>query len=119
MNDLSEKADILSVVRTIPYGMVMSYGEVARRAGFPGRARWVGKILRDADDGDLPWHRVLRADGRPGLPQGSPGWNEQRNRLLQEGVTFSNGRVPREFFARVVPDLDAALWGPTEGPDSS
>ncbi len=63
---------VRGIVAAIPAGSVLAYGAVAARAGLPGRARLVGRIL--AEDGhDLPWHRVLRADGtpRPTLPPSS------------------------------------------------
>lgn len=119
MSRESEKADILAIVSGIPSGQVMSYGEVARRAGLPGRARWVGRVLREADVGGLPWHRVLRADGRTGLATGSAAWETQHARLEIEGVRFSNGRVLPEYFARAVPDLDAAVWGSLSAIDKS
>jgi hypothetical protein len=53
---------VRAAVRAIPPGETSTYGEVAAASGIPGRARLVGRIL--AEDGhDLPWHRVLRADG--------------------------------------------------------
>jgi methylated-DNA-protein-cysteine methyltransferase related protein len=80
---------VREVVALIPMGSVLAYGEVAARAGLPGRARLVGRIL--AEDGqDLPWHRVLRADGSP-APQLAA---EQLSRLRAEGVLAGNGRVP-------------------------
>ncbi len=57
---------IRAVLRAIPYGEVMSYGEVALRAGFPRGARTVVWVLK-ADTsayGGLPWHRVVRKDHR-------------------------------------------------------
>jgi alkylated DNA nucleotide flippase Atl1 len=55
-------AAIRKAVRAIKRGSFMSYGEVARRAGLPGRARLVGQVLRDSgDDARLPWHRVTGA----------------------------------------------------------
>ncbi|GAA2546088.1 MGMT family protein [Pseudonocardia hydrocarbonoxydans] len=81
---------VREVVRAIPAGETSSYGEVAARAGLPGRARLVGRIL--AEDGhDLPWHRVLRADGTC-APQVA---REQSARLRAEGVLLENGRLPR------------------------
>jgi alkylated DNA nucleotide flippase Atl1 len=78
-----------AVVAAIPVGQVLAYGDVAARAGLPGRARLVGRML--AQDGhDLPWHRVLRADGTP-APQVAA---EQLARLRTEGVLASNGRIP-------------------------
>jgi alkylated DNA nucleotide flippase Atl1 len=80
---------IRSVVAAVPAGSVLAYGEVAARAGLPGRARLVGRIL--AEDGDdLPWHRILRADGTPAPHLAA----EQLARLRAEGVLAHNGRVP-------------------------
>ncbi|MDO9356488.1 MAG: MGMT family protein [Solirubrobacteraceae bacterium] len=49
---------IVAAVRAIPEGFVRTYGDIA-----PRTPRLVGKVLRDHDGGDLPWHRVVRADG--------------------------------------------------------
>jgi methylated-DNA-protein-cysteine methyltransferase related protein len=78
---------VRAVVRAIPSGETSTYGEVAAAAGIPGRARLVGRIL--AEDGhDLPWHRVLRADGTcaPHIAQ------EQLARLRAEGVLPDRAR---------------------------
>ena len=45
----------------------------------------MGKVLRETDK-VLPWHRVLRSDGRIAMPEGSHGWREQSQRLRAEGV---------------------------------
>ncbi|MBO0872838.1 MAG: MGMT family protein [Pseudonocardia sp.] len=80
---------VRDVIESIPVGSVLSYGEVAARAGVPS-ARQVGRLLSE-DGQDLPWHRVLRADGScaPHLAE------EQLARLRAEGVTIVNGRVRR------------------------
>lgn len=103
-------AAIVAAVRAIPPGRVAGYGEVARRAGLPGRARLVARILAGNDDPTLPWHRVLRSDGRIAFPEGSDGFREQARRLETEGVKVEQGRVrrPRE----TQDDLDALLWAP-------
>ena len=103
------RARILGVIRDIPHGQVMGYGEVAAKAGLPGRARLVARLLGDNDDPALPWHRVLRSDGSIAMPEGSAGWREQCQRLRAEGVAVENGRVKR---AKPVRNLDAAIWGP-------
>src|SRR5690606_37951039 len=77
---------ILAAVRAIGRGRTAGYGEVARRAGLPGRARLVARILAANDDPALPWHRVLRSDGRIAFEAGSAGWIEQAQRLRAEGV---------------------------------
>jgi len=102
---------IYAAVAAIPRGRVASYGAIAARAGLPGRARLVGKLLGETPDGlELPWHRVLRASGHIALPPGSAGFREQRRRLLAEGVEVKNGRVPLSRFG-LHADLDRALWG--------
>ena len=79
---------VRTAVRAIPAGETSTYGEVAAAAGIPGRARLVGRIL--AEDGhDLPWHRVLRADGTPAPHLAA----EQLARLRDEGVPAEGGRV--------------------------
>lgn len=81
---------VRDVVAAIPPGRTLSYREVAARAGIRS-ARLVGRIL--AEDGhDLPWHRVLRADGTsaPHIAR------EQAARLRAEGVLMVDGRLPRE-----------------------
>ncbi len=99
---------ILAAVRAIPRGQVAGYGEVARRAGLPGRARLVARILAGNEDGALPWHRVLRSDGRIAFPEGSRGWREQSRRLRAEGVVVEHGRVRG---LRAAATLDEQVWG--------
>ena len=99
---------ILAVVRAIPRGQVAGYGDVARRAGLPGRARLAAKVLSGNTDPALPWHRVLRSDGRIAFPEGSRGYREQSQRLRAEGVKVERGRV---HMPKVEPDLDAEIWG--------
>ena len=109
MADKSSAERILAAVRAIPRGQVAGYGEVAHRAGLPGRARLAAKVLSDNTDPELPWHRVLRSDGRIALPEGSKGFREQCQRLRAEGVTVVNGRVRNQRAARTV---DEQVWGP-------
>ena len=107
--DTPEKA-IRAAVAAIPHGRVASYGEVAARAGLPRRARLVGRVLGTTPaEALLPWHRVLRADGRFAFPPGSRGFREQRRRLIDEGVEVIGGRVDLARFGWER-DLDAALW---------
>jgi alkylated DNA nucleotide flippase Atl1 len=77
-----------AVVADLAAGEVVSYGEVARRAGQRGAARAVGGFLA-AHGGDLPWWRVVRADGT--LADHKVG--EQSRRLRAEGVEVVAGRV--------------------------
>jgi methylated-DNA-protein-cysteine methyltransferase-like protein len=102
---------IYAAIAAIPAGRVAGYGQIAARAGLPGRARLVGTALRDTPDGiELPWHRVLHSDGTIALPRGSRGFREQCRRLRHEGVEVRDGRVPMRTFG-LRHDLDQALWG--------
>ncbi len=113
MADLSSADRILAAIRAIPAGQVAGYGHVARRAGLPGRARLVARVLRDNTDPELPWHRVLRSDGRIAFPPDSAGFTEQTQRLRAEGVDVRDGRVRISDSVKDLDgDLDAALWRP-------
>lgn len=108
-------AAIRAVVARIPPGQVSSYGEVAARAGLPGRARMIGKVLGSTPDGaGLPWFRVLRSDGRIAFPPQSRAYREQRARLIGEGVHVERGRVSLDEFGWER-NLDVALWAPPPG----
>jgi methylated-DNA-protein-cysteine methyltransferase related protein len=78
-----------AVIARVPRGKVITYGQVAEAAGFPGAARQTVWALQDSKG--LPWHRVVAAGGRIALP-GEQGL-EQRLRLETEGVAFRGGRV--------------------------
>lgn len=85
---------ILTALNSIPKGHVTSYGEVARRAGLPGYARMVCRVLRELPDrGSTPWWRVIRADGRFGMNEDSAAGREQRLRLREEGITIKRDKV--------------------------
>lgn len=100
---------ICRAVRAIPRGQVATYGGVARRAGLPGRARLVGRVLKIAPAKlKLPWHRVLGAGERIVFPLGSREHAEQSRRLRAEGVVVTLGRVVKSR----KPDLDELLWKP-------
>jgi methylated-DNA-protein-cysteine methyltransferase-like protein len=102
---------ILAAVRGIRRGTFASYGEVARRAGLPGRARLVGKVLRESGDAPrLPWHRVTGAGGRIAFPAGSRSAREQIRRLAREGVQARGNRVVQKASASSARTLDALLW---------
>ena len=84
------------VVAIIPRGRVRTYGDVARAAGYPGRARQAGYALRVMpEDMHLPWHRVVGAGGRIVFPRFSSHYREQSRRLRSEGIAVKDGRVPR------------------------
>jgi methylated-DNA-protein-cysteine methyltransferase-like protein len=102
---------ILAAVRRIPAGEVRGYGEVAREAGFPRGARLVARVLSESSDASLPWHRVLRSDGRIAMPPDSAGFAEQARRLVAEGLVVEGGRVRRPRKSPL-DTLDEMLWAP-------
>ena len=106
-----EYMKVFEAIAAIPPGRVASYGAIAARAGLPGRARLVGRLLGEVPDGmKLPWFRVLRSSGRIAMPPGSRGFREQSRLLRAEGVEVKNGRVPLARFG-LDADADRELWG--------
>ena len=104
---------IRQIIARIPRGRVTSYGEIALRAGLPRRARLVGCVLREAgEQARLPWHRVVRADGRLAFVPRSKAFVEQKRRLAAEGVPLLGARVDLSCFGWQR-NLDAELWAPS------
>lgn len=92
------EAAVLAVLRELRTGEVVSYGDVADDAGFPGRSRAVGRLLASTTE-EVPWWRVVNAAGRlvPGLE------DEHSARLRAEGVLVDDGRVRRSPYGRFAP----------------
>ncbi|WP_354667818.1 MGMT family protein [Alteromonas sp. C1M14] len=83
----------------IPEGRVATYGQVADLAGLPGRARLVSKALRSSNEEiAIPWHRIVRADGKIAFPAGSEQAQEQRQRLISEGVGVEGFRIRLKIY---------------------
>jgi len=91
---------IYAAVRRIPRGRVASYGQIARLAGLPGRARQVGYAMYALRSGSsVPWHRVVNAQGRVSRRRVPGAELTQRMLLEREGVRFGpGGRIPLERF---------------------
>ncbi len=92
---------IYDVVRRIPVGRVATYGQVAALAGLPGHARQVGYALNALpEDSDIPWQRVINAQGEVSpRASGSGAEHYQRFLLEEEGVVFDpRGRVDLKRF---------------------
>ena len=84
---------VRAAVRDLGRGEVVSYGEVARRAGYPRAARAVGNVL--ATSMGLPWWRVVRANGE----LAAHGGEEQARRLRREGIIVRDGRIRGDRFS--------------------
>ena len=90
---------IWRTVSRVPAGKVVGYGFIADLAGLPGRARLVGRVLRNAPaDLQLPWHRILRSNGQIAFSIGSAEAKLQAGLLQEEGVVVLKNRVNMEQF---------------------
>ncbi len=85
MTEFQDK--VREVVRAIPKGSVLSYQEVANRAGKPKAARAVANIMANNFLPDIPCHRVIKSDGRPG-GYNRGGESVKRRLLQEEGVVL-------------------------------
>ena len=91
----SLKEEIWQWVAAIPPGKVATYGQIARLAGYPSHARYVGTTMKNLPpDTLLPWFRVLRSNGELAFPVTSPAWQRQKSLLENEHVIFRDFRVP-------------------------
>lgn len=86
------RALVITVVKKIPRGSVLTYGEVARRAGHIGAARAVGSLMKANHDPRVPCYRVVRADGRVGEYNRPGGSLSKWRRLQREGVDMTHLR---------------------------
>lgn len=94
---------VKAIIKTVPHGKVVTYGQVAAMAGNPRGVRGVVWILHSSSKSDnLPWHRVINGKGRISLPPGG-GCEEQKARLESEGIVF-------DALDRV--NLNRYLWNP-------
>ena len=88
MNPFYEQ--VYNTVKKVPYGKVISYGQIARILGRPRAAREVGRAMRICPE-DIPWQRVVMADG---TVTGGMFADMRKGMLEGEGVVFlSDGRV--------------------------
>ncbi|HJN75811.1 MAG TPA: MGMT family protein [Myxococcota bacterium] len=100
------------VVRLIPEGLVLSYGDVAAAIGSPGAARQVGWALAGLCEGGIdkegvvvPWQRVVRTSGHIAFAGDPIRGDLQRALLQEEGVEFIEDRIPMRRF-RWDPDIE-------------
>ncbi|MEH7439348.1 MGMT family protein [Neobacillus drentensis] len=95
--------NVIEIIRGIPEGKVMTYGQIARLAGSPRAARQVVRILHSMSKKHrLPWHRVINVKGQIAL-QEDESYNEQVLSLEAEGVEVGLGGVI---------DLEKYQWRP-------
>ncbi len=114
MSEFQKKFDsaIWNVVSQIGSGRVMSYGEVARAAGYPRHARMVSRAMTRSPT-VLPWYRVVRSNRTLAFDVDSDAYNKQAKLLKNEGVDIIKGKI---IPAKTDDDtsLDELLWGAQE-----
>ncbi|WP_163971077.1 MGMT family protein [Oceanobacillus halotolerans] len=95
--------EVLTIIRSIPEGKVMTYGQIARFAGSPRAARQVVRILHSmSKKHHLPWHRIVNAKGQIALKNDEL-YHEQIINLQMEGIEVSQqGSI----------DLEKYQWNP-------
>ncbi|UCH25002.1 MAG: methylated-DNA--[protein]-cysteine S-methyltransferase [Trueperaceae bacterium] len=87
------RSRVLRIIRAVPKGHVVTYGQVAYLAGSPRAARQVGTILRGIkEDEDIPWQRVVNARGELSTYKVALG-ELQRALLESEGITFTGRAI--------------------------
>ncbi|UZE97425.1 MGMT family protein [Alkalimarinus alittae] len=98
-NPDSDQQLILQTIHAIPCGQVSTYGQVAKLAGLPGKARYVGYVLKTLPQGSsIPWHRVINSQGKLSFPAHTEAYREQKQRLLAEGIVFNDHKISLRKF---------------------
>jgi methylated-DNA-protein-cysteine methyltransferase-like protein len=95
---------VYKLVRQIPRGRVMTYGQIAVILGEGYTPRTVGFVMHGADDKQTPWHRVINSQGRTSTGAIVLPTDKQQRMLEAEGVKFTRGKC----------DLETFLWRPRQ-----
>ena len=96
---------VFAVVRQIPIGRVMTYGQIARILGDDYTARTVGFVMHSANPENVPWHRVINAQGGCSTAKFSVPPDLQQKLLERENVWFND---------RALCKLSEYLWTPDD-----
>ncbi|OAB42313.1 MGMT family protein [Paenibacillus glacialis] len=90
---------VITIIRAIPVGKVMTYGQIAASAGSPRGARQVVRILHTMSDKyDLPWHRVINVKGEIAITEDESRFL-QKILLEEEGITLNeDGRIDLSIY---------------------
>jgi methylated-DNA-protein-cysteine methyltransferase related protein len=84
---------VIEIIKNIPEGTVMTYGQIAAFAGSPRAARQVVRILHSMSKKHrLPWHRVINSKGEIAISE-DESFQEQIFALQSEGITIQNNRL--------------------------
>lgn len=98
-NDKNYRERVYELVRQIPQGRVMSYGQIAAVLGEGYTPRTVGYVMHAADSEGVPWQRVINSQGKCSTGRLTIPVNLQQEMLEQEGVVFNEkGRCEMKTF---------------------
>ncbi len=103
VDDKDYREKVYELVRRIPAGRVMTYGQIAEIVGDGYTARTVGYVMRESDGLGLPWQRVINSQGACSTGRMTMPVNLQQNMLESEGVTFNEAAKC---------DLETYMWYP-------
>ena len=102
---LNYRERVYEIVRKIPAGRVMTYGQIAYMLGQGYTPRTVGFVMHGADETRTPWHRVINSQGRCSTGRVVLPADKQQRMLESEGVKFdASGRC----------DLETFIWQPDQ-----
>src|SRR2546426_1011616 len=97
--DSQYRERVYKMVRRIPRGRVMTYGQIAVILGKGYTPRTVGFVMHGADEKQTPWHRVINSQGRCSTGGVVSPADKQQRMLEAEGVKFTSGKCDLETFA--------------------
>ena len=101
---------VYKIVRRIPRGRVMTYGQIAYTLGEGYTPRTVGFVMHGSDESNTPWHRVINSQGRCSTARLVLPSDKQQRMLEREGVRFDKtGRC----------DLEVFIWNPRKTKEKS
>jgi methylated-DNA-protein-cysteine methyltransferase-like protein len=96
--DLQYRERVYKLVRQIPRGRVMTYGQIAVILGKGYTPRTVGFVMHGADERQTPWHRVINSQGRCSTGGIVLPGDKQQRMLEAEGIKFTSGKCELETF---------------------
>jgi methylated-DNA-protein-cysteine methyltransferase related protein len=103
VDEKSYREKVYRIVRQIPFGRVMTYGQIADMLGEGYTARTIGYVMHAADTENVPWQRVINSQGGCSTGKIFLPYNVQQKMLEEEGVVFNEkGRC----------DLNVYRWFP-------
>ncbi|MCU0239494.1 MAG: MGMT family protein [Pyrinomonadaceae bacterium] len=98
VDEQSYREKVYEIVRQIPVGKIMTYGQIAEILGEGYTARTVGYVMHAASSQNVPWQRVINSQGGCSTSKMTTPHNLQQNLLEQEGVIFNNEKCKLENY---------------------